>query len=64
MLRASENEAAEPTPSTAQPAGFSLGEGDLGKSFMKDPIGTARTQAMAAMDDLRKIRAKEGQRPH
>ena len=33
------------------------------KSFMKDPIGTARTQAMAAMDELRKERSK-GARPN
>lgn len=63
MLQADENASAEPTPSTSQPAGFTLGEGDMGKSFMKDPIGTARTQAMAAMDDLRKERAK-GARQH
>lgn len=62
MLRAQENESAEPTPASQIP-GFSLGEGDVGKSFMKDPIGTARTQAAAAMDDLRKERAK-GARPH
>ena len=65
MQRESENQAAEPTPSTAQPSGFSLGlTGDeLGKSFMKDPTGTARTQAMKAMDELRSARNK-GTRPH
>jgi len=64
MQRALEQESAEPTPSTVQPAGFSFGQGgDLGKSFMKDPIGTARTQAMAAMDELRKERSK-GARPN
>ncbi len=59
MQRQAENEAAEPTPSTTNMPGFSIGEGDVGKAFMKDPVGTARTQAMAAMDGLRKQRAKE-----
>jgi hypothetical protein len=58
MQRAIEQEAAEPTPSTSHQQGFELGQGDLGKAFMKDPIGTARAQAMAAMDDIRKERAK------
>lgn len=63
MQRAIEQEAAEPTPSNTLPGGFTLGEGDLGKAFMKDPIRTARTQAAKAMDELRKDRA-QGKQAH
>lgn len=58
MQREIEREAAEPTPSTSAPHGFTLGEGDVGKAFMKDPTATARNEAAKAMDQLRKDRAK------
>jgi 5'-3' exonuclease len=62
--RAAEQEAAEPTPPTGGAPGFELNaEGELSKSFMKDPKGTARTVAAKAMDELRRLREK-GSRPN
>jgi hypothetical protein len=57
MQRELEHEGAEPTPSMGGAPGFEIAEGELGKAFMKDPAGTARTTAMKAMDELRKARA-------
>lgn len=58
MQRTYEQEAAEPTPATVGHGAFSLGQGEDGKSFMKDPTGHARTVASQAMDELRKQRGK------
>lgn len=58
MQRDVEQESAEPTPSTVGQQGFTLGEGDLGKAFMKNPVATARTQAALAMDELSRERSK------
>jgi|HubBroStandDraft_2_1064218.scaffolds.fasta_scaffold36432_3 hypothetical protein len=51
-----EAEAALPTPTHVGPESFQVAEGDLGKSFMKDHIGTARTEASKAMDEILKSR--------
>jgi len=62
--RANELEAAEPTPATGGAPGFELNaDGELSKSFMKDPRGTALSQAAKAMEELRKMRGK-GQAAH
>lgn len=58
-----EEQAAEPTPMNVQ-QGFELGEGEVGKSFMKDPAGTARTVAAKAMDELRNLRGKGARATH
>lgn len=57
-----EEQAAEPTPMNGIREGFELGEGEVGKSFMKDPAGTARTVAAKAMDELKNLRNKGGAR--
>jgi hypothetical protein len=56
MQRDIEQEAALPTPVNGAPGTFQIAEGELGKSFMKDPGGTARTEAMKAMDEIVKNR--------
>lgn len=58
-----EEEAAEPTPMNSVNQGFELGEGELGKQFMKDPRGTALNVAEKAMDELKKLRT-QGTRTH
>jgi len=59
-----EQEAAEPTPMLGVEPGFELGQGDLGKSFMKDPRGTALSQAAKAMDELKKLRNQGSRTTH
>jgi hypothetical protein len=62
--RQNELEAAEPTPVTGGAPGFELNtDGELSKAFMKDPRGTALSQAAKAMEELRKLRGK-GQPAH
>lgn len=57
--RAAELEAAEPTPVMGGAPGFELNDkGELGKAFMKDPKGTALSEAAKVMDALRKVRGK------
>lgn len=58
QLRAQEQEAAEPTPVTVGNGLFRTGTtDDESRNFFKNPMGHARTVAMQAMDDLRKMRS-------
>ncbi len=59
-----EEEAAEPTPMNGVVPGFELGEGELGKAFMKDPRGTALNVAAKAMDELKKLRGPGARSTH
>lgn len=63
MQRDTEREAAEPTPSTSGQQGFELGQGDVGKEFMKNPVAAARSQASKAIDELIAQRSKNRGRP-